>query len=64
MEWEYGYTEDFNFGGRGLYIVNEGNFQYGNASLSFYNPDTRKVENEVFRCEFKGTGIEQFIKQP
>lgn len=48
MEWEYGYTEDFRFEGRGLYIVNEGNFQYGNASLSYYNPDTRKVENEVF----------------
>lgn len=48
MEWDYGYTEDFNFHGRGLYITNEGNFQYGNASLSFYNPDTKKVENEVF----------------
>ena len=48
MEWDYGYTEDFNFHGRGLYITNEGNFQYGNASLSYYNPDTKKVENEVF----------------
>jgi hypothetical protein len=48
MEWEYGYTEEFRFDGRGLYIINEGNFQYGNASLSYYNPDTHKVENEVF----------------
>lgn len=48
MEWEYGYTEDFHFNGHGLYITNEGNFQYGNASLSYYNPDTKTVENEVF----------------
>lgn len=48
MEWEYGYTEDFRFSDRGLYIINEGNFQYGNASLSYYNPDTKTVENEVF----------------
>ncbi len=48
MEWDYGYTEDFSFRGRGLYIINEGNFQYGNASLSYYNPDSKKVENEVF----------------
>lgn len=48
MEWEYGYTEDFQFEGKGLYIINEGNFQYGNASLSYYNPDTKSVENEVF----------------
>ncbi|MBO5860893.1 MAG: YncE family protein [Alistipes sp.] len=48
MEWDYGYTEDFSLQGRGLYIINEGNFQYGNASLSYYNPDTKKVENELF----------------
>lgn len=48
MEWDYGYTEDFQFSGRGLYITNEGNFQYGNATLSYYDPETKKVENEVF----------------
>lgn len=48
MEWDYGYTEDFRFSDRGLYIINEGNFQYGNASLSYYNPDTKTIENEVF----------------
>lgn len=33
---------------RGLFITNEGNFMFGNASLSYYNPFTRRVENEVF----------------
>lgn len=42
--------EDFDFGpsGTGLFIVNEGNFMYGNASLTYYVPSTEKVENEVF----------------
>ena len=48
MEWDYGYTEDFKFSGRGLYITNEGNFQYGNASLSYYDPEKMRIENEVF----------------
>ena len=33
---------------KGLFIVNEGNFMYGNASISFYDPATRKVQNELF----------------
>ena len=48
MEWDYGMEEEFQITEKGLFITNEGNFQYGNATLSFYNPDTRKVENEIF----------------
>ena len=35
MKWEYGLEEDFaiNNSERGLFICNEGNFQYGNATL-------------------------------
>ena len=48
MKWDYIYTEDFNESDRGLFCLNEGNFQYGNATLSYYNPATKKVENEIF----------------
>ena len=50
MEWDYGLEETFDTSasGDGLFICNEGNFQYGNATLSYYNPKTKIVENEVF----------------
>ncbi len=32
----------------GLFIVNEGNFGYGNATLSYFSPKTNTVEQEVF----------------
>ena len=48
MKWEYGNEESFEAASSGLFITNEGNFQYGNASLSFYDPAARTIENEVF----------------
>ena len=48
MKWEYSDGESFATSGAGLFVINEGNFQYGNASLSYYNPATKSVENEVF----------------
>jgi YVTN family beta-propeller protein len=32
----------------GVYVVNEGNFQRGNASLTFYMPDSNKAIQNVF----------------
>lgn len=49
MKWENGEPESFRVAADGLFIVNEGMYQYGNASLSYYDPATRTVENEVFR---------------
>lgn len=49
MSWDYGHIEEMDSSGsRGLFIINEGNFQYGNASLSYYNPIDGNVEREVF----------------
>ena len=41
--------EDFDTGGSaGVFCLCEGNMNAGNASLSYYDPATRKVQNEVF----------------
>ena len=50
MKWDYGLEEEFDTSAssEGLFICNEGNFQYGNATLSYYDPATQKIENEVF----------------
>lgn len=49
MKWDYGSQEEFSATGTGLFITHEGNFQYGNATLSYYDPEKKMVENEVFR---------------
>lgn len=43
--WE---EEEFEVSSRGLFITCEGNFTYDNATLSFYDITSGKVENEVF----------------
>lgn len=48
MKWDYGQPEEITASGRGLFIVCEGNYQYSNATLSYYDPATRQVINEAF----------------
>ena len=44
-------TVFFDFSGnKGVYVVNEGNFMYGNSSLSFYDPEQKRVYNDVFQA--------------
>lgn len=33
----------------GIYIVNEGNFQFGNASISYYNPDDKSIVEDLYK---------------
>lgn len=55
MRWDYGdETSDFEVSGNGLFVVCEGNFQYGNATLSYYAPADNDVQNEVF---FRANGM-------
>lgn len=48
MKWDYGTIEDFQTDGHGLLIGCEGNFQYSNATLSYYDPLTDELQSEVF----------------
>lgn len=40
--------EDFSETGRGVFILCEGNYNSGNASLSYYDPETKQVQNGIF----------------
>lgn len=33
---------------KGLIVINEGNYTFGNASITLYNPDTKAVTEDVF----------------
>jgi YVTN family beta-propeller protein len=46
--------QEYNKGGNGVFIVCEGNFMYGNASLSYYDKKLKTIENTVF---LKANGI-------
>lgn len=41
--------EQFRTTGKGVLVLCEGNFNSGNASLSYYDAETKKVENGIFR---------------
>ena len=41
--------EMLSFSGHGVFVLCEGNYQAGNSTLSYYNPDTKVVENGVFQ---------------
>lgn len=41
--------EPFDAQGRGVFVLCEGNFNAGNASLSYYDPEARTVENAIFQ---------------
>ncbi|MBO7570276.1 MAG: hypothetical protein J6T11_08015 [Bacteroidaceae bacterium] len=44
-----GKEESFTSSGEGVFVLCEGNFNAGNATLSYYDPVTKKVENGVFQ---------------
>ena len=46
---EEGIEEDFSTTGKGVLILCEGNFNSGNSSLSYYDSESKKVENGVFQ---------------
>lgn len=55
MKWDYNDSlSSFFIPEDGLFILCEGNFQYSNATLSFYNPENNEVEDEIF---FKANGM-------
>ena len=44
-------TPDYGEYGAGVLISNEGTFGAGNGSISYYNPNTDSVTNEIFQLE-------------
>jgi hypothetical protein len=43
------------FEGNGLFLMNEGNFTWGNGSLSFFSTDSGKIYNNIFFASNKRT---------
>lgn len=43
-----GNEESFQQTGKGVFILNEGNYNSGNSTLSYYRPESKSVENGIF----------------
>ena len=63
---DYGplHEEPFAQSQRGVFITCEGNCGWDNASLSFYDPAARSVENEIFIRERHETGRRRSVDDP
>ncbi|MDE6490681.1 MAG: hypothetical protein K2L49_05930, partial [Muribaculaceae bacterium] len=50
MTWDYGAidSENLSLPAGGVFVVSEGNFQYGNSSLSYYDPATGETSGDLF----------------
>lgn len=40
--------EETFLSGKGFFVINEGNFMWGNGSLSYYSYDSSKIHNDLF----------------
>lgn len=54
MKDDYATEATFHLPEEGVFVVNEGNFMYGNASLSFYDPNNKEIHNNLF---YQANGI-------